>query len=442
MSVSSATHILVIHENEIIRKSIMDAFVPPSFSVAGFAILKEGYRSINAKKPDLIFFSDNFNGMKSEDFVYLVKSTEKTADIPVVLVSEVQSDERRVAAFSAGAADFLYPPYDPGRIKDLADAVMVTSRVSRFSNKECKILAIDDSPIVCKTYGAIMSRYGLEYQYITDPLSAMQTIREYKPDLILMDAHMPGIDGYELTRRITADREFENTRIIMVTGDIKNKSGVEALDTGVSDFLTKPFDEKVLLARMRTQLVSKKLHDELKNAFQEMKILKEKLELMSVTDGMTGLFNHRYFYDTLARVIEVNKLSGEPICILILDIDHFKKFNDTHGHKAGDAVLVKVAEVIKRGVRENDFAARYGGEEFTVILPGADISLAVEIGEKLRTGIEAEKVKYEGLLLSVTVSLGVAEYDGIKDESALVVSADNALYKSKENGRNCLTVAD
>jgi diguanylate cyclase (GGDEF)-like protein len=357
-------------------------------------------------------------------------------------VSDFQNEERRVAAFSAGAAYFLYPPYDPGRIKELADAVMVTNMVSRFSNKECKILAIDDSPIVCKTYGQIMSRHGLEYRYVTDPLSAMQTIREYEPDLILMDAYMPDIDGYELTRRITADMEFENIRIIMVTGDTKNKSSVEALDTGVSDFLTKPFDEEVLLARMRTQLVSKKLHDELKNAFREMKKLKEKLELMSVTDGMTGLFNHRYFYDTLAREIEVHKLSGEPLSLLLFDIDHFKKFNDTHGHKAGDEVLVKVAEVIKRVVRENDFPARYGGEEFTVILPGADINIAVEIGERLRAGIEAEKVKYEGLTLSVTVSLGAIEYDGVKDESALVVSADDALYKSKGNGRNCLTVAE
>jgi len=165
---------------------------------------------------------------------------------------------------------------------------------------------------------------------------------------------------------------------------------------------------------------------------------------MTNTDMMTKLKMKHYFYTVLLEKIEVARVRGGPLTVIMLDIDHFKRFNDTWGHQCGDAVLKNVARILQRVVRSQDVAARYGGEEFCVLLPDTDAASAMPVAERIRQGIAASTVQWTGEDLSVTVSLGLAQFDTKLDFSAksLIERADKALYRSKDGGRNRTTVAD
>lgn len=164
---------------------------------------------------------------------------------------------------------------------------------------------------------------------------------------------------------------------------------------------------------------------------------------MTTTDMMTKLRMKHYFYTALIEKMERSALSERPLCVLMLDIDHFKQFNDSHGHSCGDEVLKRVATLLQKSTRPTDIAARYGGEEFCVLLPDTDIQLAAKIAERIRQAVEAAVVNYESKQLSVTVSLGAAQFDPDLDHSAksVIDRADRALYQSKEQGRNRVSLA-
>jgi diguanylate cyclase (GGDEF)-like protein len=256
-----------------------------------------------------------------------------------------------------------------------------------------------------------------------------------------MDANMPGMSGFELTQKIKSDKKMENIRIIMVTADTKKQSVVKALDYGAVDFLTKPFDEDALLARIRLHLNNKRLFDDLTRAYAELRSLNDRLELLSITDGLTGLFNHRYFHEELNLEMERAAAAQKPLSLILFDIDHFKKFNDVHGHKAGDAVLQAVGVTVMESVGDDDTAARYGGEEFAIIMPGVTMDKAMESAERLLRAVEKSELQYGGATLKVTISIGVAMWDGKLSDHRFIELADKALYESKKGGRNRVTAA-
>jgi diguanylate cyclase (GGDEF)-like protein len=177
---------------------------------------------------------------------------------------------------------------------------------------------------------------------------------------------------------------------------------------------------------------------------RDLKEANDKLRGLAFEDGLTMLFNHRYFQDHLEREISrVNRYS-HLLSLIMIDIDHFKKFNDTYGHQQGDTVLRSVAEVLNDSIRKPDIAARYGGEEFAIILPETDLKGALVLAERIRQFIEELEVKIDNQVLKVTISLGITSYDpakGMKKKEEIIESADKALYNSKNTGRNKLSIA-
>ncbi|MBI4667282.1 MAG: diguanylate cyclase [Nitrospinae bacterium] len=377
--------------------------------------------------------------MDGVSFTHILKAAENTRNLPVALICLAGDESTRKEGLEAGVSAFLEKPVDERELLKVVGAP--PSELMAAEPPPGKIMVVEDSPIICKAYKIILEKYGYDYHIQQDSNAAIEAIRSYMPDLILMDANMPGLDGYDLTKMIKAEPALESIRIIMVTADTKKQSILKALEAGVVDFLTKPFDEEVLLARMRTHLNNKRLFDDLAAAYHELKTLKDKLELLSITDGLTGLFNHRHFHERLVAELGICSTGGAPVSLILFDIDHFKKFNDTYGHKAGDAVLRAVADVIRDVAGEKGIAARYGGEEFAIILPGATVEKAAPVAETLREKTQARQVEFNGATLTVTISLGVAMWDGKMADNRFIELADKALYKSKEEGRNRVTIA-
>ena len=298
-----------------------------------------------------------------------------------------------------------------------------------------KILLIDDSRLIAHVAKTILTKLGHEVILAQDGMAGLGAAKSEQPDIILLDLIMPVMDGYRVCQQLKEEGSTKEIPVIMLTSKAEAADKVKGLEMGALDYVTKPFDEGELVARVNTQLKLK----ELREALQEKN---RQLQEMANRDGLTGLYNHRYFHEQLSKDLLRARRYHESLSCVLLDIDYFKKFNDTHGHQTGDVVLSTLGHVIKDSIRDSDFGARYGGEEFALILYHTDGPSAYEVAERLRRMVEDCEVHDKGNVLHVTISVGVATFphEAIEDSKKLIECADKALYRAKENGRNRVEV--
>ena len=298
-----------------------------------------------------------------------------------------------------------------------------------------KVLIIDDSRLIAHVAKTILTKRGHEVMLAHDGQAGMEAAESARPDIILLDLIMPGMDGYEVCQELKADDSTKEIPIIMLTSKAEPADKVRGLEMGALDYVTKPFDEGELVARVNTQLRLKELYE----ALQEKN---RQLQELANRDGLTGLYNHRYFHEQLSKDFLRAKRYHESLSCILLDIDYFKRFNDTHGHQTGDVILSTLGRLIENSIRDSDFAARYGGEEFALVLYHTDVPAALDAAQRLRHAVEDHEVHDKGKSLRVTISVGVATFphEAIHDSRKLIECADKALYRAKENGRNRVEV--
>jgi diguanylate cyclase (GGDEF)-like protein len=261
-------------------------------------------------------------------------------------------------------------------------------------------------------------------------LKALRMVEKRPPDLILLDIMMPEMDGYEVCRRLKEKNATREIPIIFITSLSEAIDEARAFNLGAVDYITKPFQPIVVKARIRTHLNLKQKSD--------------MLEAMVCLDGLTNIFNRRKFDRTLKQEWKRTFRNNRSLAMIMIDIDHFKLFNDHYGHIEGDECLKKVANVLHDALnRPGDFLARYGGEEFAVLLPETDMKGACHVAEKMRQIILDLKIANAQSTIApyVSISLGVAVYQPSSDENFaspvdLIAAADSMLYAAKKNGRN------
>lgn len=288
---------------------------------------------------------------------------------------------------------------------------------------DSRVLVVDDNPQNLQVVGNLLSPFGFHLQFILDSENVVEIASTERPDLILLDIQMPGIDGFEVCRRLQERNETRGIPVIFLTAAHKDEESiVRGFEVGGVDYVTKPFFRQELIARIRTHL--------------QLKKYKEHLEALSVTDPLTGLFNRRRMNERMNEECARAKRHGSEYAIVICDIDHFKGVNDTYGHDCGDIVIQGVAEILRDSLREQDVVGRWGGEEFLIVLPETGSDGAVHLAEKLRGCIEAHVWSCGSTTFTLTMTLGVAicSSDGAPQDA--VQRADVALYAGKEMGRN------
>jgi diguanylate cyclase (GGDEF)-like protein len=295
-----------------------------------------------------------------------------------------------------------------------------------------RILVVDDNRDNIEIIATRLQFRGYDILSASDGAEALKSVREDKPDLILLDVMLPDIDGYEISRLIKNDEELPFIPIILVTARDSTQDKVAGLDAGADDYLTKPINFPELEARCRSMLRIKKLQDELEEKNQE-------LERLSISDGLTGLYNHKKIHSLLHEEFERAERTNERISVAMFDLDRFKGVNDTYGHQAGDRVLEQMSAILRQTAREIDRLGRYGGEEFMALLPETDIEEATVFVERVRREVARHPFDIgKDEPLAMTISAGVATYPHslIDRPETLVRLADEALYAAKTGGRN------
>jgi diguanylate cyclase (GGDEF)-like protein len=309
-------------------------------------------------------------------------------------------------------------------------------------NVEASILLVDDDLGAIQLMGRILADVG-KLRFASNGADALRLARDSTPDLILLDAEMPGMSGFELLRKLKAESSLLEVPVIFITSHTEAGFEVSALDMGAADFIAKPLKSSRVLARVKTQLRLKQATDELRRT--------------ATTDALTGIANRRKFDELLEHEWLRAQRTGEPVSLLMIDVDHFKLYNDLYGHPKGDVCLQHVTRALLSAcTRPVDVVARYGGEEFIVLLPQTPRPGAQHIAQQVLTTVAGFGIFHADSQTThfVTVSVGIACFDhastfsairrsehSVTDDSPLpcagdlVEAADKALYAAKQAGR-------
>jgi len=288
-----------------------------------------------------------------------------------------------------------------------------------------KILIVDDDPAVRDSIHEFLTIMDYQASAVGSAEEAMAFLRDQHMDVIITDIMMDGMDGLELTRFIKSHYDSD---VIVITGYTGDYTYEEAVYKGADDFVFKPIKFEELQLRLKRVLRERRLT-------QERSLILEQLKELAITDDLTKLFNTRHFYNQIDQEVNRYRRYRRPFSIMLIDVDHFKHFNDTYGHLEGDRILRRVARLITSCMRTMDTAYRYGGEEFTVLLPETTCDDALTVAERIKEAVSGETLDYINDS-KVTVSIGVTEYADTDSVSNLVKRADHAMYIAKQKGRN------
>ena len=418
------------------------------------SVARNGPEALTAaitERPDIILLDVMMPGMDGFEVCRRLKADAATRHIPVVLVTALDGRRDRLNGLEAGADDFITKPIDDvvlfARVRSLTRFKITLDELrqreasgrrigviegvgARLGGVGGRVVIADDN---VHQSAAMATDLGGEHRPVVEAeLERALLAARARADLLVINLETQAFDGLRLIARTRADETTRSLPILVVFEPTDRARAVKALELGASDLIARPVDPEELAARVKTLVRHKRYTDFLRHN------LDHSLEL-AVTDPLTGLHNRRYMSGQLTSLVRRATCGGDPVAALLIDVDHFKKVNDTYGHDVGDEVLREFAVRLATNVRAVDLACRFGGEEFVVIMPDTKLEDAARIAERLRHHVSGAPFHMPGLpeALTVTISIGVAATRPDADtQEALLKRADGALYRAKASGRN------
>ncbi len=422
---------------------------------------EEALRRAEQDSPDIILLDVMMPGMDGFEVCRRIKGNLATAHIPVVMVTALTDSVDKVRGLEAGADDFLSKPVNDtalmARVRSLVRLKMTvdewrirektatqlgvvegTGTVMDEKVENARVLVIEDQEFEADKIADTLARDQDSVIPVDSGIRAMELVSQHEFDLLIVSLNLKQEDGLRLCSHLRSNERTRGTPIIMIGTEDDMKRIAHGLEIGAHDYIMRPVDRNELLARCRTQIRRRRFQDRLKSTYE--------ISLsMALTDTLTGLYNRRYLEAHMQKLLQKNAESKKNLGVLYLDIDHFKKVNDTYKHVIGDEILRTFAFRIKDSLRSFDLVARLGGEEFVAILPDISDDMAMIVAERLRNAIAGKPFKCnipQGEL-SITTSIGGAivradDYGaGPYNIEQVFDRADRALYEAKNSGRNC-----
>jgi two-component system cell cycle response regulator len=449
-----SARVLVVDDVEVNVRLLEAKLSSEYFTVITAASGPEALELAHSEHPDIVLLDVMMPEMDGFEVCRRLKADQQTADIPVVMVTALSEVSDRVRGLQAGADDFLTKPVNDvallARVRSLVRLKRMTEEWRLREEVYCRFDHVIDqgrrSEDMSPARIVLWEEAAFAAERIADMLqpAASAVLRPQTPEQLRdltdgsIDLVILSLSGKQDALRLLAQlRANEPSRVVPVLLIAEGEDLprlAKGLDLGANDYIVRPLDKNELIARARTQIRRKRLQDRLQDNYQRSLAL-------ALTDSLTGLYNRRYLMAHLDGLMSRAAEGAQGPALLMLDIDHFKRINDTHGHAAGDAVLREAATRIARHVRNFDLVARYGGEEFVVVMPETQLPVAAMVAERLRNVIASKPFHLgEGQdELPVTLSVGIAvTREGGDSANGILQRADKALYEAKGRGRNCV----
>ncbi len=421
---------------------------------------EEALKVIDEEHPDIILLDVMMPGMDGFEVCRRIRSNPKTAHIPVIMVTALDQAKDRVAGIEAGADDFLTKPVSDlplfarvrslARLKLLMDELRMRETTSQnfgismgddlnqnVNMRNAKVLLVEDYSRVAERISNYMADIAkIDVDDVASGEISAPNLDRY--DLFIISLSLNETDGFRLCSQLRSSEITRKIPILVLVEEGDSTQMVKAMELGVSDYITRPVDKNELVARAKSQIRQNRYANSLRRNNQ-------KSIQMAMTDSVTGLYNRHFLSTHLDNLMAKENDKREKVSLLMMDLDKFKVVNDTYGHVSGDEVLKEFADRVTNNIRNIDLAARFGGEEFVIVMPETNLEYARFVAERLCRAIADEPFAISGseTPIKVTVSIGLAlAGDKNLSSSKLLVSADTALYKAKENGRNQVVSLD
>jgi diguanylate cyclase (GGDEF)-like protein len=335
-----------------------------------------------------------------------------------VLLSRDTRFDDRLRAVRLGASLFLPHPVE---VEDLMSRVLALDELR--TQRPFRVVIVEDESALSQFYKLTLDHAGMETRTVQDPTLLLNALSGFDPDVILMDLYMPHCSGLELAQVVRQFPAYTTVPILFLSTESRLDLQLRARHLGADDFLPKPLRPGQLISAVTSRA----------NRYRDLKKLTDR-------DSLTGLLNHTNIIRTLEREVMVAARTRTPLSVAMIDIDHFKSVNDTHGHVIGDQVIVRITHMLRNRLRRIDYVGRYGGEEFAVVMPNTDPMTAMTVLDKLRIAAQAIEHRAAAGTFRVTFSAGVAGFPAIAEPTRLVTAADAALYRAKRGGRNRIEI--
>lgn len=400
--------------NRIISQLDFFGFRSISFEKADNLIAASQQNKPETVVMDIDFGSEKMSGFEAAEALQAKHETP----VPIIYLSSERDDiQTRLRASRSGGEEFFCPTVDPGQLIEKIEHYTHASPQEPY-----RVLVVDDSQSQARYIDTVLKKAGMHPLTITDPMKVLLALEEFHPEIIIMDMYMPGCTGMELARVIRQQDKFHSVPIIYLSAEDDLNKQLHAMSQGGDDFLTKPIDPKHLTST---------IHNRGRRA--------RSLLALMIRDSLTGLYNHTHTLHLLEQEVTKAQDKEQPLSFVMLDLDHFKKVNDTYGHPMGDRVIKSLALFLKQRLRKTDHIGRYGGEEFAAVLPNTSEGDAKTIMSEIRERFSTLPQPCGDTSFCVSFSCGIATYEKGKLEAnakQMCEKADQALYQAKHDGRN------
>ncbi len=416
-AVDNAMAIWLVEDDAELARQLKQQLESFNYEVRVFNGIDALRRAVEDQQPDLLLVDVMLEDGRENATERLVDCPPVQAlDCPLIFLSANDDFPSRVRAVQLGAQGYFLKPLDVPRL---------VSRISQiFQERHApaqRVLIVDDDADLAEHMRLVLTAAGMEAWVLDAPREIMETIAAFRPELVLMDLYMPEYAGTDLAGVIRQHEAYTHLPIVYLSAETDIERQIDAMGRGADDFLTKPISDLQLVAAARSRIARARQLEERINK-----------------DSLTGLLKHASIKEAANREVLRARRIGRPLTLAMLDIDHFKKVNDTYGHAVGDVVIMSIATLLRQRLRQSDIIGRYGGEEFVAVLPECDAEHAWRVFEDIRRNFASLDFNHRDERFGCTISIGMVCSPHYPDEEGpeLLVAADEALYRAKRGGRD------